>query len=187
MCDPMTMAVASFGLQAGTAFMEYQGQKDMAEYTDNQNAIARESAWQAYKEDQMRIDAEQITKNEETAREKFKIKRDKRDALATARASAGEGKGMLYALMRDVGFEADFDVGIIDADILKYNRMYLDAEKDAYAAFTRNWYNQPVANRPSALGLAINVASAGVNSYSTYQSGGYGESSTSNNQGSTSS
>tara|TARA_B100000965_G_scaffold49041_3_gene36037 strand:+ start:2120 stop:2671 length:552 start_codon:yes stop_codon:yes gene_type:complete len=176
MCDPMTMAVASFGLQAGSAYMEYQGQKDMAEYTDNQNAIARESAWQAYKEDQMRIDAEQITKNEETARERFKIQRDKRDALATARASAGEGKGMLYALMRDVGFDADFDTNVLEADVIAYNRYYIDAEKDAYAAFTRNWYNQPVANRPSALGLAINVASAGVNSYSTYKSGGYGES-----------
>lgn len=179
MCDPVTLAVASFGLQAGSAYMQYQGEKDMAEYNEAQNLRSRKAALKAYGEDQMRIEAEQVAKNEESSRELFKNQRDKREALHEARASAGEGQGMLYALMRDIGFDYDYDANLLQSGIDSANRMYIDAEKDAYAAMERNWYNLPPVHRPSALGLAINVASAGVNSYSSYKKGDYGQSSSS--------
>ena len=60
MCDPVTLAAATFAVNAGSAAMEYQGQKDQAKAQAAANANARISAQEAHTEDVTRIEAERI-------------------------------------------------------------------------------------------------------------------------------
>ena len=72
MCDPVSMAVANFGLQAASANAEYQGQKKAAQAQAAANDQAARDANIAYGEDLTRLEAERIVANENSAREKFK-------------------------------------------------------------------------------------------------------------------
>lgn len=175
MCDPVSMAVASFGLQAASANAEYQGQKKAAQAQAAANDRAARDANIAYGEDLTRLEAERIVANEKSAREKFKAKRDKLDALATAQANAGEGKGDLIGMLRDVGFDADLDTNIIDAGIDASNQQVAFGRDDAYAAMRRTIAGLPPVTPPSKLGLMLQIGSAGVGSYSKYKKGDYGK------------
>jgi hypothetical protein len=175
MCDPVTLAAATFAVNAGSAAMEYQGQKDQAKAQAAANANARIDAQEAHTEDVTRIEAERIRNNEEAARESFKNQREKRAELASARNKAGEGTGMMYAMLRDIGFEYDMDQNLLDSGLSDANIGYMNARKDAYAAFSRNWNNQPAVNKPSAAAFGLKIAGAGLSSTATYKSGGYGK------------
>ena len=88
MCDPVSMAVANFGIKAVGAYSEYQGQKKAAQAQAAANDRAARDANIAYGEDLTRLEAERIVANEKSARETFEAKRNKLDALATAQANA---------------------------------------------------------------------------------------------------
>ena len=175
MCNPIAMAVANFGFKAISAYSEYQGKKKIAQQEAAANTEARRSANKAYGEDLTKIEAERIASNEKAAVEKFAIARDKNAALATAQNSAGEGKGEVVALLRDVGFDADFDTNIIDAGIDTSNQQFTFARADAYAAMQRVYNNLPAVSKPSMLDLAIKTGSAAVESTSRYKKGEYGK------------
>ena len=175
MCDPVTLAAATFAVNAGSAAMEYQAQKDQAKAQEAANANARISAQEAHTEDVTRIEAERIRNNEEAARESFKVQRDKRVELATARNTAGEGTGMMYAMLSDIGFEYDMDQNMLDSGLSDANIGYMNARKDAYAAFSRNYNNQPAVNKPSAAAFGLKLVGAGLSTTATYKSGGYGK------------
>ncbi len=175
MCDPVSMAIANFGFKAVGAYADYQAKRDEADAQAASNEVARKSANTAYGEDLTRIEAERIASNEKAAAEKFAIARDKRAALATAQNNAGEGKGEIVALLRDVGFDADLDTNIINAGIDTSNQQFTFARSDAFAAMQRVYNNLPAVTKPNMFDLAIKTGSAAVESTSRYQKGDYGK------------
>ena len=175
MCNPVMMAVANFGFKAVTAYSEHQGKKKIADQQAAANAEARKSSNVAYGEDLTKIEAERIANNEKAKAEKFAIKRDKNAALATAQNNAGEGKGEVVALLRDIGFDADLDTNIIDAGIDTSNQQFAFARADSFAAMQRVYNNLPAINRPSMLNLAIKTGAAALESTSRYRKGDYGK------------
>ena len=175
MCNPAVMAIANFGFKAVSAYAEHQGKKDIARKQALANTEARKSANKAYGEDLTRIEAERIAENEKAAVEKFKIAKDKNAALATAQNNAGEGKGELVALLRDVGFDADFDTNIIESGVNRANQQFDFARADAFAALQRVYNNMPAVNTPNMLDLAIKTGSAAVESTTRYKKGDYGK------------
>ena len=175
MCNPVMMAVANFGFKAISAYSEHKGKQDIARKQALANTNARKSANSAYGEDLTRIESERIASNEKAAAENFMVTRDKNAALATAQNNAGEGKGEVVALLRDIGFDADFDSNIIDAGIDTSNQQFAFARDDAFAAMQRVYNNLPAVNKPNMLDLAIKTGAAAVESTSRYKKGDYGK------------
>lgn len=175
MCDPTAMAIANFAFKAVSAVSEYQGKKQVARDQAAANATAQKSANKAYGEDLTRIEAQRIVENEKLAAEKFGIKRDKLAKLAEAQNNAGEGKGEVVALLRDIGFDADFDTNLIQAGIDTSNQQFDFARADAFAGMQRVYNNLPAVNKPSMLDLAIKTGSAAVESTTRYKKGDYGK------------
>tara|TARA_R100001463_G_scaffold40740_2_gene86216 strand:- start:10 stop:540 length:531 start_codon:yes stop_codon:yes gene_type:complete len=175
MCNPAAMAVANFGFKAVSAYAEHQGKKDIARKQALANTEARKSANKAYGEDLTRIEASRIAENEKLAAEKFGIKIEKMDKLAEAQNRAGEGKGEVVALLRDIGFDADFDTNLIQSGIDTSNQQFDFARADAFAAMQRVYNNLPAVNKPNMLDLAIKTGSAAVESTTRYKKGDYGK------------
>ena len=175
MCNPAAMAFANFAFKAVGAYSEHQGKKDIARKQALANAQARKSANKAYGEDLTKIEAQRIAENEKAAAEEFSIARGKQKSLAEAQNNAGEGKGEVVALLRDIGFDADFDSNLIQSGIDTSNQQFDFARADAFAAMQRVYNNLPAVNKPSMLDLAIKTGSAAAESTIKYKKGDYGK------------
>lgn len=175
MCNPTVMAVANFGLQTATAYTEYQGQQAAVDAQNKANTLARRDSKIAYGEDLSRLEAQRIQENEDAARESMIIQRDKAIALSKARASAGEGKGEVMAMLRDIGYEADYDSNLLQSQVDYSNRQINQGRDDAYAAMQRVFNSLSTPTPPSAIGLGLQIGSAGLGSYAKFKSGEYGE------------
>jgi hypothetical protein len=175
MCDPTVMAIANFGLQASSAMTEYQGQQAAVDAQNQANAQARLDSQRAYGEDLTRIEAQRIQDNKTAASEALEISRGKQVSLAKARASAGEGTGEVMALLRDIGYGADYETNTLQSQAAYQNKLLTQGRDDAYASMQRMFRGLSVPTPPSSLGLGLQIGAAGLGSYSKLKKGDFGE------------
>lgn len=172
MCDPLTIAVASFGIGAAQTVAGYMGEKQAAE---QQNAMVRQNqiaANQNAVREYADIQTRQIQEEDAAAVQKQDVAREARAARASTMAAAGEAgvSGLsVDALLADVyGKEATAKDRI--SQNTGFTTQNLTRELDGVKAKAQDRINSmPWARGPSPFAAALKIGGLGLNSYSSYQ------------------
>jgi len=155
MCTPE----AQVALAIGGKVMEYQGQKAKAKQQEAINAANRGRATRGYLTDITAINQNQQAKAEDKVRADLKLRKERRAAVAKM---LNLGAGNTTAILRDINTDANVDFNQnqagFESDLASLDRKRMEA----YGAMESVWYSQPIPQRPSLMGLAIDTASAGV-------------------------
>tara|TARA_B000000557_G_scaffold96965_1_gene78422 strand:- start:1027 stop:1578 length:552 start_codon:yes stop_codon:yes gene_type:complete len=177
MCEPTTIALASFGLSVVQQQQQYQAAKDQAAAQEIRNKEARKSANRAYLADLAKLDREKQNELRDAAAEKegLELENIKKQDEALL-AGLEKGNANVESLLRDVGFEYQSEFSKIDREVSDININNIFGQDDAYSAFRRSYSKIPDVVKPSSLGLAIGVAGSALGTYADYQSGSYGKS-----------
>ena len=171
MCDPVSLGVAGLALGATTAGASFAGQRQQAKRQmayQKQASIAEQKRAQ---QEQTSIRMRQGQENEATAREINEMSKQAREAVSTAKVSAGESgvSGVsVDALLTDYENQSlAYNMGITRQQEMKDVQAGL-AMTDAGFRTVNNQIgiNRPVS-RPSFLEGALSVASSGLSGYRT--------------------
>jgi len=153
MCTPE----AQLGLAVVSKVAEFQGQKQKAETQEGVNAANRGRATRGYLTDINAIDQNQQAKAEDKVRADLKLRKERRAAVAKM---LNLGAGNAGAIIRDINTDANLDFNqnqaSFDSDLASLDRKRMEA----YGAMESVWYSQPIPQKPSMMGLAIDTASA---------------------------
>ncbi len=150
---------AMAALQILQSIGNYQAQKEQAKAQEAANVRAAESANIAYLNDLQTIETERGLAAREKALEDFKLRQE----AAKERAKKfNEGFGSAITIMREIGSKQDLQYvetkNEFDFDMLKLNTQ----AANSYTALQRNYNKIPPVAKPSALGLGLQIATAGA-------------------------
>lgn len=159
MCDPTTIAVASFGLNAAGTIASYKAQQGEA-------AAARASATNSLKLNYQALGARELEEVQAATQEKANISR----AAATAQGSAQAGAAasgvsgvsvdlLLGDLEREGGEARDSVQQNLESSIAQLERQKLGARANAQSQINGS-------PSPSFIPSALRLASAGLETYS---------------------
>lgn len=178
MCDPVSIAAASFALTTVSTVSNVIAQQQQARaQADAQNKYNRQieqnqliarnqnlAGLEMERKYAFQDATEQINQNTLAARR----------AQATARVSAGEAglSGLsVDSLLRDLAGQAGYDNATATENYLRQdaniNFRRENAQNEAVSAV--NSVRQPVIQRPDYLGAALRIGTAGVNAYGDYK------------------
>jgi hypothetical protein len=152
MCTPE----AQLGLSVVSKVAEFQGQKQKARQQEAVNAANRGRATRGYLTDINAIDQNQQGKAEAKVRADLKLRKERRAAVAKM---LNIGAGDPRAIIRDINTDSNIDFNenqaSFDTDLASLDRKRMEA----YGAMESVWYSQPIPQKPSMMGLAIDTAS----------------------------
>jgi len=153
MCTPE----AQLGLAVVSKVAEFQGQQKKARQQEAVNAANRGRATRGYLTDINAIDQNQQGKAEAKVRADLKLRKERRAAVAKM---LNIGAGDPRAIIRDINTDSNIDFNEnqagFDTDMASLDRKRMEA----YGAMESVWYSQPIPQKPSMMGLAIDTASA---------------------------
>ncbi|WP_313196208.1 hypothetical protein [Shinella zoogloeoides] len=172
MCDPITIAVASFGIGAVQTVVGYMGEQSAAK---QQNEMVRENQRNANlnaAREYTDVQTRQIQEEDAAAVQKQDVAREARAARATTMAAAGEAgvSGLsVDALLADVyGKEATAKDRI--SQNTGFTTQNLTRELDGVKAKAQDRINSmPWASGPSPFAAALKIGGLGLNSYSNFK------------------
>ena len=141
------------------SILKFQDKKEQAETTRVNNTIAKNEYNKGYLADITEIDDNvQEAKDEKTAN----IVKNKIEKINAMAKQLNLNVGNSGAIMKDIGSEYQLVEQDNDREFgIDMKTAYRQYDK-AYAAFTSSMNNLPVPQEPSMLGLALDVAGAGV-------------------------
>jgi hypothetical protein len=171
MCDPISLAVTSFMVSAGSSVMQYQAANEQADAQNqlyaNNAANAKRSYTAEMQQNGLRMEQERDAAGEKS----FDNMLDTRAKVATATVGAGEAgvTGLsVESLINDI-----YGAGGRTNDRIKHNEemtlTQLATEQQGIEARRidrTNSVKKGVA--PSSLALGLNIASAGLNAGTSY-------------------
>lgn len=167
MCEPTTIAAASFALTAASTVSGVIGEQQAAKQQAKYNAQQTENYRQAERDNLARANLQQSQLTQQAGQKINQNNLEARKAIATARVSAGEAgvTGLsLGALLRDLSGQ---QAGYNDSVMANTENAYAQVEQDKrnIQTQTRSDINslKPV-QRPDYLGAAFKIGGA-VNSY----------------------
>ena len=153
MCTPE----AQLGLAVVSKVAEFQGKQTKARQQEATNAANRGRATRGYLTDINAIDQNQQGKAEAKVRADLKLRKERRAAVAKM---LNLGAGDPRAIIRDINTDSNVDFNEnqagFDTDMASLDRKRMEA----YGAMESVWYSQPIPQKPSMMGLAIDTASA---------------------------
>jgi len=169
MCTLAALPVATAILGAGSAGLQYAGQRRQAKQQAQFQQRAADAERQRSLMEQRSIRIRQAQEQEATAREIGEVSKKAREAMATATVSAGESgvAGLsVDALLDDyVRQEATYRMGVTRQQEMKDLQTGLALTDAGFRSQNRLIdINRPI-NRPSFLTGAVNVASSGLSGY----------------------
>jgi hypothetical protein len=137
----------------------YQAKKEQAKAQEQTNRQAAESANISYLNDLQQIETERGL----AAREKALANFENKQKLAKERATAlNSGYGNVINIMRDIGARQDIQYVELENEF-SFDMMKLNTQAaNSYTALQRNYNKIPPVTKPSALGLGLEIASAGA-------------------------
>jgi len=150
---------AMAALQVLQSIGGYQAQKAQAKAQEAANQQAIESANVAYLNDLQQIETERGL----AAREKALTDFENKQKLAKERATAlNSGYGNVINIMRDIGAKQDLQYVELENEF-SFDMMKLNTQAaNSYTALQRNYNKIPPVTEPSALGLGLQIATAGA-------------------------
>ena len=139
--------------------LKFQDKKEQAATTRVNNTIARNEYNKGYLADVTEIDGNiQDAKDEKTAN----IVKNKIEKISAMAKQLNLNVGDSTAIMKDIGAEYQLVEQDNDREFgIDMKTAFTQYDK-AYASFTQAMNNLPVPQEPSMLGLALDVAGAGV-------------------------
>lgn len=172
MCEPTTIAWASFALTAAST--------GAGLYAQSQQAQAQSKAqWQQYENDMTAYRANlanvEVTRNQMAADATQKVNENNaasRAAQATARVSAGESgvSGLsVDALLRDLAGEAGYDNTNVEANYLRQNTALNAKRENIYNSTVSDINTMQTPQGPDYFGAGLRLANAGLDSYKYYR------------------
>jgi hypothetical protein len=179
MCEPTTMALASFAIGATQAVVGYSAQKKASDeaYTE-QTRVYNENQRNAL----LAFGDQQAASNQRIAQEQDAAAADSMDVSLEARANrarnmvaageAGVSGPTVDSLMRDIYGKEGRSLSRIDTN-LDWSTQQLEAEKTGQTHQTVSRINSVARakkNDPSLLATGLQIGTAGVNAYSGYKS-----------------
>ena len=177
MCEPTTIAIASFGLSVLQQEQQYRAQKDQAAAQELKNKEARKSANRAYLSDLNELDRIKDNELRDAAKEKegksLELLKKQDSALLKGLESGNQN---VEALLRDIGFDYQPTFSMLSDKQEDANISNIFGQDDEYSAMRRSYNKLPDVFQPSKAGLLIGIGSSAVGSYSNLVSGKYGKS-----------
>lgn len=174
MCTPLALGWASFALGAGSGVAQYAGQRQQAK---QQAAYQAQSIAAAQKKKQLQDTSALLERQQQkqaVAQEKGKVTKRGEAARDTAGVAAGESgvSGLsVQALMDDyIRQQAGQVAALTSQDKLYALRHGLNLEQLGLASQQEIMGLSRPIDKPSALGLALNIGSSALGAYSTYSS-----------------
>ncbi len=172
MCLPAVMAAATFAISAASAVVGYQQQSINAKNQTLQSYLNKEQARKAFEDKNTDLTERQSQELEAAAAQKFDVALDAKKAQATARAAAGEAgvSGLsVDALLRDfAGREARHNDRIDQQTDWTITQLQQE-KKGLVSQFKDRVAAVPVGQKPSWVDAGLRIASAGLDSYSTFK------------------
>jgi hypothetical protein len=171
MCSPAAIPIATAILGAGSAGLQYAGQRRQAKQQAQFQQRAADAERQRSLMEQSSIRIRQAQEQEATAREIGEVSKKAREAMATATVSAGESgvAGLsVDALLDDyTRQEATYRMGVTRQQEMKDLQTGLALTDAGFRSQNRLIdINRPI-NRQSFLTGAMNVASSGLSGLRT--------------------
>lgn len=170
MCEPTTIAAASFVVNAGQAVVSYMAQGEEAASQRAAQAAQASLANRQYISETQQTTQRQVQENDKAGAELFRNNLEAARARAKGAVGAAESGiegNSVEAMARDIYTQQ----GAIDTATIRNTSQtiqQLQAEKDASALRLEARTTFAPVRSPSALGLALGIAGAGANAAGTY-------------------
>lgn len=172
MCDPMTIAIASFALAGTQTVAQYQQARGEAKV---QTALHNMNQRQALKDMQQQmadLGARQLQEQQAAAEETFDRRRQALIEASSATARIGESgaSGLtMSALMQSVYGQAGRDITRMNTN-REWNLQQIEREKQGVRSQAISRMNGTTPGTgPSPLAAALKIGSAALDSYSYYK------------------
>ena len=170
MCEPTTLAAASLAVGVAQAGMGYMAQQEEAANQRAYQEQARANAEQARQYDMQQLTLRQSQEGEKTGQQMFEARLDAAKRRSTAEVALGE-RGVVGESIDSIARDYFAQEGRNEASLLRNNTSVinqLQVEKDgATSRYVERTTFKPIKD-PSALGLGLGIASAGVNAADLY-------------------
>lgn len=171
MCDPTTLAVASFAMGAVGQYSQYSAQSAQAAAQNNAYEQNRINALASMREDYKQLNTRQMQEAESASLEAQKRQAQAQRELATARVGAGEAgiSGLsVEGILRDISGLALNDTDAINRGA-DWNINQIQAEKSGVRSSTQGRISsQSRGSKSSPWTLGLGIAGAGIDAYTGY-------------------
>jgi hypothetical protein len=168
MCEPVTIAAATFGLSAASAGISYLGEQTRARETERYRRENADAAVRAFGENAAQLSIRRMEEDAGRVDELERIRRQTRVAQGEALASATSDGG-ISAIVTDLARQGGYAVNTVQAQekyrAAQYSQELIGARARALDAINsiRPYIPTPVA------GLAVDIGKAGLQGATTYQ------------------
>ena len=171
MCNPIAIAVASFAVNAASAFVQYRAQAQAAAQQTAMHYENRANAYRAFANKNTQINTRIVQEQAAAAEERMKTAleaRRARAANANAAASLNVYGNTIEDLMMDITGAEDRAISSINQN-LDWTVAQLEFDKRSQAFETVDRINSvPRGQRPNLLALGLGIAGAGLNAGTSY-------------------
>tara|TARA_R100000655_G_C2926588_1_gene183254 strand:+ start:224 stop:730 length:507 start_codon:yes stop_codon:yes gene_type:complete len=154
-----SIQAAGMAINVGSKVMQHQADKKKYNESVHANFIAKQNASKSYLDDIGQVDWQLQEAADEKTREKFKIKIAKISSIAEM---LNMNAGNANAIFKDIGAGASMDMVDVDAAFNQDIVSLMRKEQEAFGGYQRTVNNLPIPVRPSMMGLALNLAGAGL-------------------------
>lgn len=172
MCEPSTIALASFALSAVSTGAGLISQQQQMRAQEAYNQQAANNARIARDQNISALEWERTSAAEDAREQKTQNMMALRRAQSTARVASGEAgvSGLsVDALLRDLSMQAGYDNAVVDKNFERQN-VNINARRENTQISMANTINslQPVQT-PNYLGAALQIGQSGLGAYRGYQ------------------
>lgn len=171
-CEPISLAVASFAMTAAGAFTSHQAASEAADEQNRQAAEARKAAVRNFEENQSASNTRLSQEADAAAAEKFDIALEARKARSTAEVAGGEsgasGLSLDNMLKEFSTREARYTDRIDQQQDWTATQIAAEKRGAGYAAVDKINSIQ-TAKKPGFLDLGLKIGAAAVNSAASYK------------------
>ncbi len=178
MCEPATIAYMTMAMATASTAAQYSQAQDAANATNDQNARQYDNTLSAMRDNQASL-SQQNQQEFAAAQQKAEDNSNRtRTADATARVAAGENGisgNSVDALFREISGGGARNQSSIYENYLTTNSQIANQGKSMSNNVTSQVNGLTNVAGPSALIAGLNIGSAGMNTYSSYKSGKFGQ------------
>tara|TARA_R100001594_G_scaffold3081_3_gene11853 strand:- start:1409 stop:1915 length:507 start_codon:yes stop_codon:yes gene_type:complete len=154
-----SIQAAGMAINVGSKVMQHQADMMKYRHSAHSNFIAKQNASKSYLDDIGQVDYQLQKAAEEKTREKYKAKIAKISSIAEA---LNMNAGNANAIFKDIGAAASMDMVDVDAAFNQDIVSLMRKEQEAFGSYQKTINNLPIPVKPSMMGLALNLAGAGL-------------------------
>lgn len=172
MCEPTTIAMATFALSAATTASGVYAQRQQANAQEAANKQQYENSMIAYRGNLANIEATRAQLQQDATEQVNLNNRAARKATATAYTSAGENSvagNSVDALLRNLAGMAGTDNANAETNYLRQDAALNVKRENMWNSTSSEINSLKTPTMPDYLGAAFQLGSSGLSAYSSYK------------------